>query len=172
MNFHIVQSVVPNQQSLLIVIFQAWGIAMKIQVIVLIGCLMLTTTTLGSETQDFSNLIKKHTSKIKLVQHIIKKESTGKSKVRNKQCIGLMQINSKVWLSKDPKYNLIKLGIIQKKSDLLNPEHNIRAGIYILKHYKYDYKRYRGTNGKRKKMLVLRKEKCCGIRTKVWNLSE
>ncbi|MDX1286424.1 MAG: transglycosylase SLT domain-containing protein, partial [Draconibacterium sp.] len=38
--------------------------------------------------------------------------------VSNKDCIGLMQINYKVWLDETNEYNLIKAGILTKKDDL------------------------------------------------------
>jgi len=55
-----------------------------------------------------------------------------------------MQINTKVWFSKDPNYNLIKLGVINSKKDLWNAELNVKAGVYILKRYNWNYRRYRG----------------------------
>ncbi len=118
----------------------------KILLISLIGWLILIIgLSSASKAGDFSKIIKKHTTKVHLVNKIIHKESRGKYKAKNKHCIGLMQINTKVWLSKkSDRFNLVKLGIIRRKSDLYIPEYNIKAGIYILKHYKYNYKRYRG----------------------------
>jgi len=83
--------------------------------------------------------------KAKLIKWVIHRESRYDPKARNGNCVGLMQINTSVWLSKkDPKYNLIKLGIIKRRSDLYQTIPNIRAGVYILKHYNWDYRRYRG----------------------------
>jgi len=55
--------------------------------------------------------------------------------VSNKNCIGLMQINYKVWLDETNEFNLIKAGILTNKDDLYDPTINIIAGTYILDHY-------------------------------------
>jgi len=83
-------------------------------------------------------------SKSKLILNIIKKESGFNPYNRNGHCIGLMQINTSVWFSHDPEYNLIKLGVIKSKKDLHNAKLNIKAGVFILKFYNWNYKRYRG----------------------------
>jgi len=82
--------------------------------------------------------------KANLILKIIERESGFNPKIINDSCVGLMQINTKVWFSKNPKYNLIKLGVIKSKKDLLNYKMNIRAGVYILKFYNWDYRKYRG----------------------------
>ncbi|GEM_PF-5196358 len=82
--------------------------------------------------------------KAKLIKWVIARESKYDPKAKNGNCVGLMQINTRVWLSRDPEYNLIKLGIIKHRSDLYQAIPNIRAGVYILKHYGWDYRRYRG----------------------------
>jgi soluble lytic murein transglycosylase-like protein len=82
--------------------------------------------------------------KAKLITYIIQKESSFNPKAKSSSCIGLMQINTKVWFSKNPKYNLIKLGVLRSKEDLRNWKLNIKAGVYILKHYNWNYRRYRG----------------------------
>jgi soluble lytic murein transglycosylase-like protein len=80
----------------------------------------------------------------KLILSVIKRESSFDIHAKNGHCIGLMQVNSSVWFSKDPKYNLIKLGVLKSKKDLYNWKLNIKAGAYILKFYGYDYRKYRG----------------------------
>jgi len=47
-----------------------------------------------------------------------------------KDCIGIMQINTRVWGKK-----LIEEGIIVSVNDLYEPSRNIMAGAYIYKHY-------------------------------------
>jgi soluble lytic murein transglycosylase-like protein len=87
---------------------------------------------------------KTYGKKAKQINWVIEKESNFKVNARKGSCIGLMQINTKVWLSKDPKYNLIKLEIIKSKKDLRNWKLNIRAGVYILRFYNWNYRKYRG----------------------------
>jgi len=84
------------------------------------------------------------TKKAKLIKWVIARESNYDPKAKNGNCVGLMQINTRVWFSQAPEYNLIKLGIIKRRSDLYQAIPNIRAGVYILKHYGWDYRRYRG----------------------------
>jgi len=63
-------------------------------------------------------------------------ESTYKyTAISKKDCIGLMQINPKVWLDESNEFNLIKAGIVTKRDDLYDPTKNILAGTYILNHY-------------------------------------
>jgi soluble lytic murein transglycosylase-like protein len=50
--------------------------------------------------------------------------------VSSADCIGLGQINPKVWTK-----TLKKQGIIKKKKDLYKPDRNIEATAYILRHY-------------------------------------
>ena len=52
-----------------------------------------------------------------------------------KGAIGLMQVNTRVWLSPKNEHNLLAAKVIQKASDLRKPSQNIRAGAYILRHY-------------------------------------
>lgn len=56
--------------------------------------------------------------------------------VSSADCLGLMQVNPKVWVTdKDNKENLVQAGIVSKRADLFDPKKNIRAGAYILRHY-------------------------------------
>lgn len=71
--------------------------------------------------------------------YIAKKESTFKPHAKNGHCIGLMQVNEKVWYKE-----LKKKKIIASRQDLRSISGNIRAGDYILKHYKNNYRRYQG----------------------------
>jgi hypothetical protein len=82
--------------------------------------------------------------KAKFIKWVINRESGYDPTAKNGKCIGLMQINMGVWLSKDPDYNLVRLGIIRNRSDLRRAIPNIRAGVYILQRYNWDYRRYRG----------------------------
>ena len=67
---------------------------------------------------------------------IIYVESTMRPKVTSKKgCIGLMQINPKIWLDKKNERNLINSGIVSKRKDLYTIRTNIYAGAYILNVY-------------------------------------
>lgn len=79
----------------------------------------------------------------KSIIKIIEKESTFNPKAHSKGNIGLMGINSSVWFSSNPDYNLIKLGIIKHKKDLFTIRGNLKAGWYILKYYNKSYKKYK-----------------------------
>jgi hypothetical protein len=69
----------------------------------------------------------------KIINAVIQVESSGNPKaISKKGCIGLMQINYKVW----GKY-LKNLGIINAKKDLFIPEKNIASGKAILAYYSY-----------------------------------
>ncbi len=87
---------------------------------------------------------KTYGKKAKQINWVIEKESNFKVNARRGSFIGLMQINTKIWLSKNPKYNLIKLGVIKSKQDLYKFRSNIRAGVYILRFYNWNYRKYRG----------------------------
>lgn len=68
----------------------------------------------------------------KLLKAIIKVESNYDPKaVSKKGCLGLMQVNPKVWTKE-----LIEIGIINSKRDLFKVEKNIEAGDYILTKYR------------------------------------
>lgn len=84
--------------------------------------------------------LKKYKNHKKLT-HIARKESTFKPNAKNGHCIGLMQVNEKVW------YKILKEnGIVKSRKDLRSVKGNIRAGAYILKHYNNNYRRYQGKN--------------------------
>ena len=87
---------------------------------------------------------KTYGKKAKQINWVIGKESNFNPYIKNDSCIGLMQINEKIWFSKNPKYNLIKLGVIKSRKDLRNWKLNIRAGVYILRFYNWNYRKYRG----------------------------
>jgi len=80
----------------------------------------------------------------KPITHIAERESTFDPHARSCGNVGLMGINVKVWFSSDPKYNLVKLGILQHKQDVFTIRGNLKAGFYIWKHCKKNYRRYRG----------------------------
>jgi soluble lytic murein transglycosylase-like protein len=87
---------------------------------------------------------KTYGKKAKQINWVIERESNFEVNARNGSCIGLMQINEKVWFSKNPKYNLIKLGVLKSRKDLRNWKLNIHAGVYILRFYNWNYRKYRG----------------------------
>ena len=78
----------------------------------------------------------------KQVKYIVEKESTFNPKAKLGNCVGLMGVNSKIWLSHNPKYNLIKLGLIKSKKDLFTIKGNLRAGFWIFCYYKKSYRKY------------------------------
>jgi hypothetical protein len=80
----------------------------------------------------------------KSITKIVKHESTFNPNAKSKNSIGLMGINHHVWLSSNPKYNLIKLGIIKHKNDLHTIHGNLKAGFFVWKQCKKNYRRYRG----------------------------
>lgn len=80
----------------------------------------------------------------KAITRIAERESTFNPLAKSCGNWGLMGINVKVWFSSDPDYNLIKLGIIKHKKDLLTVTGNLKAGFYIWNQCKRSYKRYRG----------------------------
>lgn len=56
--------------------------------------------------------------------------------VSDKECVGLTQINPKVWIEDEANPgNLAKKGILETTRDLYSPAKNVAAGAYILGHY-------------------------------------
>jgi len=56
--------------------------------------------------------------------------------ISNADCIGLLQINPKVWVQdKENPHNLIKAGILKQTIDLYDPVINLHAGAFIFKTY-------------------------------------
>ena len=56
----------------------------------------------------------------------------------NKGAIGLMQINTGIWLDPTNELNLIAVGLVPPNNSirqLFNPEINIRSGVFILELY-------------------------------------
>ena len=80
----------------------------------------------------------------KPITTIVEKESTFNPNAKNNRCVGLMGINTNVWFSGDPKYNLIKLGLIKTKKDLFTIKGNLKCGFYVWKHHNRNYRKYRG----------------------------
>jgi soluble lytic murein transglycosylase-like protein len=80
----------------------------------------------------------------KAIAHIAEKESTFNPKAQSKGSVGLMGINTKVWFSSNPDYNLIKLGVIKSRKDLFTIRGNLKAGFYVWKKCRKSYSRYRG----------------------------
>ena len=80
----------------------------------------------------------------KAILHNAEKESTFNPKAQSKGCVGLMGVNTRVWFSSDLDYNLIKLGIVKSKKDLFSIRENLKAGYWIWKKCKRNYRRYRG----------------------------
>ena len=80
----------------------------------------------------------------KAIRHIAEKESTFNPKAQSKGSVGLMGINLSVWFSSNPDYNLIKLGILKSRQDVYSIRGNLKAGHYIWKKYKKNYRKYRG----------------------------
>jgi soluble lytic murein transglycosylase-like protein len=80
----------------------------------------------------------------KIITRIAERESTFNPKVQSKGSVGLMGINTHVWFSSNPNYNLIKSGIIKHRKDLFTIKGNLKAGYFILKKCNRNYRRYRG----------------------------
>jgi soluble lytic murein transglycosylase-like protein len=120
----------------------------KISLLICMGLIIPSSIQAKSSKPTFKKLVTVYVEqtypKAKLITYIIQRESGFNSKAQSGSCVGLMQINTKVWFSRDPKYNLIKLGVLKSKADLKNWKLNIKAGVYILKHYNWNYRRYRG----------------------------
>jgi len=56
--------------------------------------------------------------------------------ISNADCIGLLQINPKVWVQdQENAYNLVKAGILTHTIDLYDPLINLRAGAHVFKVY-------------------------------------
>jgi soluble lytic murein transglycosylase-like protein len=91
--------------------------------------------------REISSELKKYP---KIITRIAERESTFNPKAKNKGSVGLMGVNTKVWFSSNPNYNLIKLGIIKSKKELFSIRGNLKAGSYILKKCNRNYRRYRG----------------------------
>ena len=70
---------------------------------------------------------------------IAKKESGFNPKAQNGSCYGLMQVHISVWHKK-----LVEKNVIKNKQELYTIKGNIKVGAYILKHYNYNYTRYKG----------------------------
>jgi len=121
------------------------NIKKMICVIVLIMLFLPKTGLCRSKNDYIKHYVKSaYGKKANLILKIIERESNFNPKTINDSCVGLMQVNTQVWFSKNPKYNLIKLGVIESKKDLLNYKMNIRAGVHILKFYNWNYRKYRG----------------------------
>jgi len=56
--------------------------------------------------------------------------------VSNADCIGLLQINPKVWIQdQENVHNLVKAGILTQTIELYDPLINLRAGAHVFKVY-------------------------------------
>jgi len=98
--------------------------------------------TLSSKTvREVASGLKKYP---KAISRIAEKESTFNPSAKSKGNWGLMGVNVKVWFSSDPDYNLIKLGIIKNKKELLTIIGNLKAGFYIWNKCNRSYRKYRG----------------------------
>jgi hypothetical protein len=98
--------------------------------------------TLSSKTvREVASGLKKYP---KAITRIAEKESTFNPLAKSKGNWGLMGVNIKVWFSSDPGYNLIKLGIIKTKKELLTVNGNLKAGFYIWQQCNRSYRKYRG----------------------------
>jgi len=80
----------------------------------------------------------------KAISRIAERESTFNPSAKSKGNWGLMGVNVNVWFSSDPDYNLIKLGILKTKRELMTVTGNLKAGFYIWKQCNKSYRRYRG----------------------------
>lgn len=81
---------------------------------------------------SLNDLINKVSNHPRLTKAVIAVESSGNRYAKSpKGAIGLMQIRPSVW---GP--TLKQAGIIKRDKDLYDPEMNIRAGEYILAHYR------------------------------------
>ena len=101
-----------------------------------------TNPTLSTKTvREVASGLKKYP---KAITRIAEKESTFNPLAKSKGNWGLMGVNITVWFSSDPDYNLIKLGIIKHKKDLLTVKGNLKAGFYIWNQCKRSYRKYRG----------------------------
>ena len=80
----------------------------------------------------------------KEITKIVERESTFNPHAKSNGSVGLMGINTRVWFSSNPDYNLIKLGIIKTKKDLFTIRGNLKAGCWIYKKCNRSYRKYRG----------------------------
>ena len=81
----------------------------------------------------------------KTITRIVERESTFNPHAKSHGSVGLMGINTRVWFSSNPDYNLIKLGIIKTRKELFTIRGNLEAGYYIWKKKcNRNYRRYRG----------------------------
>lgn len=93
---------------------------------------------------------------------VISAESSGRPDARNKGCLGLMQVNRRVWHD-----TLTDAGIIGGHEDYFRLESAVRAGAFILRHYldrsggdmKKALRRYSGGGGRRYVEKCLRFQK-------------
>lgn len=76
-----------------------------------------------------------------LVGLIATESSFDPTAMSDKHCIGLSQINGKIWLKELKEVNIVKT-----KTELFHPAKNIKAGAYILKYYLEEGKRKGRTN--------------------------
>ena len=103
---------------------------LKKYLIIIIICIILLLSFVV-EVKERKHILKVHEPKI--INAIIQIESSGNPKaVSKKGCIGLMQVNPKIWLE-----TLKKAKIISSKKDLFIPEKNVNSGKFILAHYSY-----------------------------------
>ena len=101
-----------------------------------------TNPTLSQKTvREVASGLKKYP---KAITRIAERESTFNPLAKSKGNWGLMGVNINVWFSSDPDYNLIKLGIIKHRKDLLTINGNLKAGFYIWNQCKRSYRKYRG----------------------------
>jgi soluble lytic murein transglycosylase-like protein len=101
-----------------------------LKTLVLLFGLSITTLIIAVTSTETAH-IPPDILKPSLVAAIISVESSGNPKaISKKGAYGLMQIRHKVW-AKDLK----AAGIIKTKSDLFDPDTNIKAGSFILVHY-------------------------------------
>ena len=79
---------------------------------------------------DIMRVSHKHKISAKLLASLVIIESSGDPKAKRKACIGLTQVNHKVW----GKY-LKELGIISRRQDLFHPGKSLEAGVIVYKKY-------------------------------------
>lgn len=87
-----------------------------------------------SETYDVDVLI---------ILALVETESNFKINIKMNNDVGLMQINTKIWLNSDNHNNLFKTNLIQNKYDLYKIENNLKSGFYIFNYYKNICNKYK-----------------------------